>query len=114
MSELPSLFAATDRKTQVRRLIGESVPVLQRLAGMAKLHGLIAEDLRLALQDKGLVTGEEKDQRFYAWIPAAFHAADLVPTTRTRKPRVLKKGHGKPQRVFVAKEYARPSHGEAA
>lgn len=90
MSDLPSLFAAPDRKAEIRRLIARLTPLAKELSERSAV--IAVDDLRIVAVQRGILTGGETG-RTLSFLPAVFQAAGLEPTGQYRRSSIPR-SHG--------------------
>ncbi len=103
---------AERQRAEAKRQIERAVPLAQALGARAGRTGVTVGNLRMALEARGLLTGDEKGRASLIWVGRVFKAAGFKATGLFRRS-VVKKTHGIPNRVWVLPEfYDEALHGE--
>jgi len=99
VEDLP-LFAAAgepDPERQIERL----VPIARELAERAGAHGVTVSDIRIAAENRGLLTGEERGRRL-SWLARVPRAAGLRPVPGAFRRSAVARSHANLHQVYVA------------
>jgi hypothetical protein len=91
-------------ESDIARQIERMADIARELGARAGDSGVTISDVRIAAENRGVLTGEERGRRL-SYLGVVMRRAGLVPTDEFRRSDIPK-SHGNVHRVFILRERA--------